>query len=221
MYFDLNNGISASYSGATIVNYGIQSYGNGWYRCYLTTNYTGSSSVRVYPSETDGGSASSTESIYIYGSQLEVGNLSSYIPTQGNPQTRVQETASGSGNSEVFNSEQGVLFADIEFLTLEAGQDYFGINNGTNSQRVLMERNGSSFNTYINGLSLSATNISKKNKISVSYKLNDFKMYLNGFKVSSATSGATPTGLDRFEFKIGGLNLYTYAKTKEITPRWF
>ena len=216
VYFDLNNGISASYSGATIVNYGIQSYGNGWYRCYLTTNYTGSSSVRVYPSETDGGSASSTESIYIYGSQLEVGNLSSYIPTQGNPQTRVQETASGSGNSEVFNSEQGVLFADIEFLTLEAGQDYFGINNGTNSQRVLMERNGSSFNTYINGLSLSATNISKKNKISVSYKLNDFKMYLNGFKVSSATSGATPTGLDRFEFKIGGLNLYTYAKTKEI-----
>ena len=83
VYFDLNNGISASYSGATIVNYGIQSYGNGWYRCYLTTNYTGSSSVRVYPSETDGGSASSTESIYIYGSQLEVGNLSSYIPTQG------------------------------------------------------------------------------------------------------------------------------------------
>ena len=40
----------------------------------------------------------------------------SYIPTNGSTATRLADTASGSGNSEVFNDSEGVLFADIAAL---------------------------------------------------------------------------------------------------------
>ena len=43
----------------------------------------------------------------------KAGNVaSSYIPTQGSATTRVAETATNSGNSEVFNDSQGVLFVN-------------------------------------------------------------------------------------------------------------
>ena len=216
-FVDIKNNIVGGNVGSG-ANIQIINVGNDWKRIIFYSSSANITQTSIYAAISDGSysSINLTGSVYLWGAQAEVGNLSSYIPTNGSIIQRAVETCNDSGNSEVFNDSQGVLFADIEFLTLEAGQDYFGINNGTNSQRVLMERNGSSFNTYISNVVLSTTNISKQNKISVSYKLNDFKMYLNGFKVDSATSGTTPTGLDRFEFKIGGLNIYTYAKTKEI-----
>ena len=40
----------------------------------------------------------------------------SYIPTNGSTVQRAAETCNGSGNSEVFNDSEGVLFADISGL---------------------------------------------------------------------------------------------------------
>ena len=40
----------------------------------------------------------------------------SYIPTSGSTVTRAAETCNNSGNSEVFNDSEGVLFADISAL---------------------------------------------------------------------------------------------------------
>jgi len=157
--------------------------------------------------------------IYVYGAQLEqLSYPTSYIPTSGSTVTRAAETCNNSGNSEVFNDSEGVLFADIEFLTLSnTYNDFFGLNNGSNSQRLLIERNTDVLKSYVGSAFLTTTLNSLNNKISISYKLNNFKMYLNGFEVDSVTSGTTPNGLDRFDFKIGGsLNLFTYAKAKEI-----
>jgi len=157
--------------------------------------------------------------IYVYGAQLEqLSYPTSYIPTSGSTVTRAAETCNNSGNSEVFNDSEGVLFADIEFLTLSnTYNDFFGLNNGSNSQRLLIERNTDVLKSYVGSAFLTTTLNSLNNKISISYKLNNFKMYLNGFEVDSVTSGTTPNGLDRFDFKIGGsLSLFTYAKAKEI-----
>ena len=55
--------------------------------------------------------------IYIWGAMLEANSVaSSYIPTNGSTVQRSAETCNGSGNSEVFNDSEGVLFADINFL---------------------------------------------------------------------------------------------------------
>jgi hypothetical protein len=218
--FDLENGIVDLQSNS---NASIQSYGNGWYRCSIKVTATATTFYNVIQLLSDNNEISyqgdGTSGIYIWGAQLESGNVaSSYIPTQGSIQTRVAETATGSGNSEVFNDSEGVLFADIEFLTLSnTYNDFFGLNNGSNSQRLLIERNTDVLKTYVGSAFLTTTLNSLNNKISISYKLNNFKMYLNGFEVDSVTSGTTPNGLDRFDFKIGGsLSLFTYAKAKEI-----
>ena len=56
-------------------------------------------------------------SVAYFGHQLEVGSYAtSYIPTSGSSVQRAAETANGSGNSEVFNDSEGVLFADISAL---------------------------------------------------------------------------------------------------------
>jgi hypothetical protein len=221
--FDLQNG---TFDNNGVSNPSIEDFGNGWYKCSLSVTPTVTSDFGVLFSPIQSFTSSrlisyqgdGTSGVYIYGAQLESGNLSSYIPTQGSIQTRVAETANGSGNSEVFNDSEGVLFADIEFLTLSnTYNDFFGLNNGSNSQRLLIERNTDVLKTYVGSAFLTTTLNSLNNKISISYKLNNFKMYLNGFEVDSVTSGTTPNGLDRFDFKIGGsLSLFTYAKAKEI-----
>ena len=50
------------------------------------------------------------------GHNVESGYASSYIPTNGSTVTRQADTANGSGNSEVFNDSEGVLFADTAAL---------------------------------------------------------------------------------------------------------
>jgi len=128
----------------------------------------------------------------------------------------VSEVCDNGGNNQVINSTEGVLFADIEFLTFTGG-DYLGLNDGSNTQRVLIERSGTSLRGNINSIQLTSTLSSLNNKLAIKWKLNDFQMYLNGVKVSEITSGGVPSGLDRLEFEIGGgLGLFFYGKVKQL-----
>ena len=157
--------------------------------------------------------------VSIWGAQLEQQSfVTSLINTSGSTVQRAADTASGAGNSEVFNDSEGVLFANVDYLTLSGG-DYFGLNDGTNNQRVLIQRQTTNIKAYINsGVELIAPISSTINKISVSYKSNNYKLYLNGFKVATNTSSSvTPSGLNAFEFELGGgFGLFAYLKTKEI-----
>ena len=55
--------------------------------------------------------------ILIYGAQLEQQSYAtSYIPTSGASSTRLRDLASGSGNSTLINSTEGVLYAEIAAL---------------------------------------------------------------------------------------------------------
>ena len=54
------------------------------------------------------------ETLIIMEDKLEaLSYATSYIPTSGSTVTRAAETCNNSGNSEVFNDSEGVLFADI------------------------------------------------------------------------------------------------------------
>ena len=51
---------------------------------------------------------------YIWGAQLEQQSYAtSYIPTNGATNTRLQDIANNSGNSTLINSTEGVLYAEI------------------------------------------------------------------------------------------------------------
>jgi hypothetical protein len=165
--------------------------------------------------------------ILIYGAQLESGNLSSYIPTQGSIQTRVQETASGSGNSEVFNDSEGVLFADISALANDGTYRFLSVSAGAyaNSIRIgyFTTPNVIEFRVVAGGIpqtqpthTLSDTTI--PTKVAGKYKQNDFALWVNGFKVDADTNGNTPSGLSELAFDDGNnsSNSPFYGKTKEI-----
>ena len=225
VYFDLNNGISASYSGASIVNYGIQNYGNGWYRCYLATNYTGGTSIRIYPSETDGGSASSTESVYIWGAQFEdnISYATSYIPTSGSQVTRNQDLCTNGGSLASINSTEGVLYAEIAALS-DSGNCQFGLFGNSTSQQLRLEISNSIIRAQLfNGAyqaNMSSTQVvTNNNKIAFKYKENDFALWVNGVEVATDNSGVTFNANELIKFNLtaqNNISLPFFGKTKAV-----
>ena len=53
-------------------------------------------------------------------------------------------------------------------------------------------------------------------KIAISYRLNDFKMYVNGIKVASDATGNTPIGLNILTFNNGGGTSSFFGNTKDL-----
>lgn len=82
-YFDLSNGTIISNGGYS--NCGIQSVGNGWYRCYVTINKTntiGNAYYLIFKDATNVYLGTGTGSIYIWGAQVELASsLGPYYPT--------------------------------------------------------------------------------------------------------------------------------------------
>jgi hypothetical protein len=166
------------------------------------------------------------DEVLVWGWQLEQNSVaSSYIPTQGSAVTRVAETASGSGNSEVFNDSEGVLFADIAYpiTTSGSGNKRIAISNGTSSNRVMFAEIG---NTGISALITSGgvnsayitgnVNNLLYGKSAIKYKQNDFALWINGFEVGTDTSGSAPVGLSELAFDGGDNTNPFYGSTKEI-----
>ena len=54
------------------------------------------------------------------------------------------------------------------------------------------------------------------NKIALKFKDNDFALYVNGSKVASDLSGASPIGLNRLDFDGVNGALPFYGKTKAV-----
>ena len=210
----------------------IKKYPNGWYRCsaiFDSTNIFGST-IYIYIKDdisgSYGGSSSQTGDIYIYGAQYEAGSYpTSYIPTSGSSVTRVAETASGSGNSEVFNDSEGVLFANIAANADDSSERFLSLSNGSSTNRISMwyysATNGLAVAIYSgNVVQFFTTTVLPKdtlyNKISVKYKQNDFALWVNGFELATDTSGITPIGLSELSFDRGDGALDFYGKTKEL-----
>jgi len=237
--FDLENGALGesitSGSSGTLSDSKITNYGNGWYRCEITAqlNSTPNAYQITLATKSNGNATTVSQitydgdgsgNVYLYGAMLEQSSQSSsYIPTQGTIQTRVAETASGSGNSEVFSDSQGVLFANIAANANDGVNRYITISDGTTSNRVALRidtdnkiggfvtdgTSQASFRYEINTLNFS--------KVAIKYKTNDFSLFVNGFEVLTDLSGSTPSGLNVMKYKNSISGDDFYGKTKEIS----
>jgi hypothetical protein len=133
----------------------------------------------------------------------------------------VAETASGAGNSEVFNDSEGVLFADISALANDGTSRRISISDGSTSNRVSIEidETADRLKLFIDSNSLQVDNIGLTNftKICGKYKANDYSLWVNGFELATlTTSSNVPGGLDTLNFDGGNLSNDFYGKTKEI-----
>jgi hypothetical protein len=198
-YFNIENGTIISNFG-TITEPKIENYGNGWYRCSAKFTATATASVNYgfyLNNATD-------KSVHIWGAQVELGSYAtSYIPTQGAISTRVAETCSDSGNNQVINSIEGVLYWNIITQDKNSSSKAISINNGINtilsiyfyspSINVVFNVNG--VNQFYANFGLT---IGQEYKIAVLYQENNFALYVNGVKRAEDTNGSVPS-VDTFD----------------------
>jgi hypothetical protein len=182
----------------------------------------------TYSSVTSGikGASNELSDILFFGFQHEVNDFAtSYIPTNGSSMQRAADTASGAGNSQVFNDSQGVIFANIAALNNDLTNRAITISDKTSNNRIFItyyaESNGLFAQIISNGvaqatLTAKLPSITNSTKVLVKYKQNDFALWVNGFEVSYDESGVAPIGLDDFSFDRGTGTLNFYGKTKEI-----
>jgi hypothetical protein len=81
-YFDLDNGTIGTTASGHIPK--IEDYGNGWYRCSVTKNLTGTTFYAIYPCSNDGNitTPDNEDYAYVFGAQLEQGLVATdYIET--------------------------------------------------------------------------------------------------------------------------------------------
>ena len=158
------------------------------------------------------------DEVLVWGWQVEVGSFpTSYIPTNGESGgvTRSAETASGAGNSTTFNDSEGVLMAEISALANDSTNRQMTLSDGTNDNRLVLKYDNQSniiqsFNR-ISGvesafLSASVTDITLFSKCLVKYKVNDYQLWINGFKLDTDTSASVwPTStLNDLRINAGG-----------------
>jgi len=223
--FDLDN--ATAESGGVIEN-----YGNDWFRLSLTNNVTGDADrtgvFYVYlPNELGSMTSVSGNYAYVWGAQISEGSyVTSYIPTNGSTATRLADTANGSGNSEVFNDSEGVLFADISaFVGAGGGTRRIEVSNAVAaSQYVRLQianGDGSLYGIVNNGtqqflFNATSFNATLSNKISLKYKQNDFSLFLNGFEVGSSNVGNTFANGILTQANFSSTLSEFYGKTKEL-----
>ena len=193
-----------------------------WTRFEVSKNLLASSSSRfwLYPA-TNG-----AKEVFIWGAQVEQQSYAtSYIPNFGeaNGVSRNQDVCTGGGSLASINSTSGTLYAEIAALANDGTNRAIAISDGSTSNVVrfyysttdnrIVGNVKSGGTTYFNfnNVLVSATDFIK---VAVSYKINEFKMYVNGTLVFTDTSGNTPIGLNELAFDNGAGNDKFFGKTK-------
>jgi hypothetical protein len=145
------------------------------------------------------------------------------VSNSGSTTTRLADVCNNSGSAQDF-SEEGVLYAEIAALANDGTFREISLNDGTTNNAVeIRYTNTDNLFQFVvrDGGTVSVasvftlTNVLEFNKIALSYKTDDYKMYINGIEVATDTSGTTPSGLNRLSFNWGGSNPF-YGKVREL-----
>ena len=231
--YELTETMSTQTKTVTAVQHTVGFYGTG------TLNFTGAFvgslvgtgvNDRVELTFTPtAGSLISTVSGTVTKSQLVTGNyLGSYIPNVTTGQiTRLADAASKTGVSSLINSSEGTFFVHSQSFSNNITTAIVSLSDGTSNNRIAIRYsnslNGLSFNLDVAGTPsfsffTSAFDTSLFIKMAISYKLNEFKVYINGVKVHEDLSGAVPAAntFNRIAFDNGASASVFISKVKDL-----
>jgi hypothetical protein len=228
-WFDLENKVVGSRSPSSLSS-SIKSYGNDWYKIQNTfiAQY-GSANTFLGLSDSDNQTSSTQigNTVYVWGFQIEeLSYATSYIPTNGSTVTRLADVCNNAGSSDLINSTEGVLYAEISALSDDQTNRAITLSDGTNNNVVqIFYATGSSnkirFQIRVNGvggdnLDFTTTNYTIKNynKIAIKYKLNDAQVWINGTKIHTDLNSGVPNSLSQIDFNYANTGLDFYGNVK-------
>ena len=218
-FYDNSNSANIEY-----YDYSNQVLGTDWTRVTRqVTTPSGCTQMQVWLLA----SSTSLVTASFWGAQLEVGGYeTSYISTPSAAVvTRLAETAAGSGSAQTFNDSEGVLMVEASAFKGDNTVRQITLSDGSTSDLIVMaflSNNTQIQFVVVSGGSVTVNStktidtITDGTKISFSYKVNDFKVYVNGFLILTDTSGAVPSGLSELAFDKGNGTENFYGKTKQI-----
>jgi hypothetical protein len=200
-WYDVSNGTLGS--SGTPSKADIEDYGNGWYRLSLIINAVNTSSsatFRIQLAKTDGAGIDNfngTEKNLIWGGQIEQQSYAtSYIVSNsGSATTRSADVANNSGNADLINSTEGVLY--FEGSALDTTNDFeFGLyGDSVTEQCRMVFQNGIVRAQLYNGayqtLMSYTFDLTNNSKIAFKFKENDFALWINGTEVVTDNLGTT------------------------------
>jgi hypothetical protein len=226
--FDLQLGTIAatgSVSGDTNRASSIESYGNGWYRCRITstcsTTTTGVGFVaNLITASGDTRSPSFTgvtgDVLYGWGAQLETGSVAtSYIPTTTAAVTRNADVISVSTASGCIGQTEGTIYAELDFsraiasiaiIVGNSSNENFRIRKAANFGVLVQAVNTSGAMTLFNSSAASAGIY----KVAFGYKNGDYAMSVNGAAVLTSSNSTN--------FPVNGLNAISLGETVGGVP---
>ena len=150
VYFDLGNGVTGTRT-SNVIDSTVEDAGNGWWRCSITVNYIGASSVRIYPADSDGDTSGDIGNILIQDAQLEQGLvLREYLETTtsavrtGLVADEPRFDYSDGPPSLLLEPERTNTMPNSEYLS----GYLFTRTNGTNNSAISPEGVGNAFKLY-------------------------------------------------------------------------
>lgn len=194
------------------------SYGNNIYKVSATiTSGTKANNNGIVKYTTQ-----SSKGFRVVGWQVEQGSYAtSYIVSNsGSATTRSADVANNSGNADLFNDSEGVLYAEIAALANDSTNRKIAI--GTSSNRIIFGYKNSSNQVRVEVISSGSAvfdstqaidDVTTFSKFAIKYKQNDFALWMNGQEIAIDTSGNTPIGLSELAFDDGGSNNF-YGNVK-------
>ena len=227
VYFDIVNGTIETEVGSDITDKSIIDYGNGWFRISMSVNSTAASYVRIYPASS-GSSSSGTNSLFVYGAQLEQGSYAtSYIPTQGGAVTRVAESCEQTVPDGIINSSEGVLYFESKALTdTDDSRISLSDGNANGNNRISFSYSPNINTAYcivqlggvqaMYDLNVPLTNQTEYKKFAIKWKSGDLAFWVDGVKLISNNGIFTAGTMDKLRFNNASGGSGFKAKVKDV-----
>ncbi len=191
-------------------NTSVTSYpiGNEWQRIEIQGSGTSGQNLYLFLGSFPNNGSDESIDISVWGGQLEQGDYpTSLIYTESSAITRFNDRSIRGGNSNLFDITEGTFFVDV---TPFKASDYFRISlsNETSNEEIiyLFLNNNSqvtitSKNSGVSQVSYTANiTFGTRNKLALTFKNNEFKIYVNGSLEHTDTSGAIAENLYALHF---------------------
>jgi hypothetical protein len=238
--FDVQNGTVGTTSGVTS---GIESYGNGWYRCWMKTTANqnaaaGNVGVYLVPASTSTAgaaiNAAGTEALFAWGAQNELGAFpTSYIQTASATVTRAADIITLTTSLFPLSQVNSTVFAEACHNGASGGRNIIEMSATARSDTLLQTYfsgstsvTSAAFAAGFAAQSNQSSNISATpafHKIGARVATNNFGFTTDGVSAADDTSGTFPAvTLTRFYIGSnngGGQHLNSNIKQLMYLPR--